>query len=37
MEYVPKERLLAESDLVSLHVPLVPQTLHLIDAGALRR
>jgi D-lactate dehydrogenase len=36
MTYVPKERLLAESDLVSLHVPLMPQTLHLIDAAALR-
>ncbi|MEV8553691.1 2-hydroxyacid dehydrogenase [Streptomyces glaucescens] len=36
MTYVPKERLLAESDLVTLHVPLTPQTLHLIDADALR-
>lgn len=36
MEYVDKERLLAESDLVSLHVPLVPETRHLLDAGALR-
>lgn len=36
MEYVPKERLLAESDLISLHVPLMPQTQHLIDADALR-
>ncbi|MFF0184119.1 2-hydroxyacid dehydrogenase [Streptomyces sp. NPDC005244] len=36
MEYVPKERLLAESDLISLHVPLMPQTHHLIDADALR-
>ncbi|MET7987622.1 MULTISPECIES: 2-hydroxyacid dehydrogenase [unclassified Streptomyces] len=36
MEYVSKERLLAESDLISLHVPLIPQTQHLIDAGALR-
>ncbi|MET7939935.1 2-hydroxyacid dehydrogenase [Streptomyces sp. NPDC005302] len=36
MEYVPKERLLAESDLISLHVPLMPQTHHLIDDGALR-
>ncbi|MET8826677.1 2-hydroxyacid dehydrogenase [Streptomyces sp. NPDC004610] len=35
MTYVPKERLLAESDLVSLHVPLVPETLRLIDADAL--
>lgn len=28
-------RLLAESDFVSLHVPLTPQTRHLIDAEAL--
>ncbi|MER6347748.1 2-hydroxyacid dehydrogenase [Streptomyces sp. NPDC001595] len=36
MTYVPKERLLAESDLVTLHVPLMPQTQHLIDADALK-
>ncbi|PBC64529.1 hydroxyacid dehydrogenase [Streptomyces sp. Tue6028] len=36
MKYVPKERLLAESDLVTLHVPLMPQTHHLVDAAALR-
>ncbi|MEG3626259.1 2-hydroxyacid dehydrogenase [Streptomyces poriticola] len=36
MRYVPKEELLAESDLVSLHVPLMPETRHLIDAAALR-
>ncbi|SNX57846.1 D-lactate dehydrogenase [Streptomyces sp. TLI_55] len=36
MKYVPKEQLLAESDLVSLHVPLMPETRHLIDAAALR-
>ncbi|MFJ7418072.1 2-hydroxyacid dehydrogenase [Streptomyces uncialis] len=36
MEYTDKERLLAESDLVSLHVPLLPATQHLIDATALR-
>lgn len=36
MAYVPKEQLLAESDLVSLHVPLLPETLHLIDGPALR-
>jgi D-3-phosphoglycerate dehydrogenase len=29
------ERLLRESDLVSLHVPLTPQTRHLIDASKL--
>lgn len=36
MRYVPKQQLLAESDLVSLHVPLLPQTRHLLDAAALR-
>lgn len=36
MTYVSKEQLLAESDLVSLHVPLLPETLHLIDGAALR-
>ena len=35
MEYVPRERLFAEADLVSLHVPLLPDTQHLVDAGAL--
>ncbi|MCM1974853.1 MULTISPECIES: 2-hydroxyacid dehydrogenase [Streptomyces] len=36
MTYVPKERLLAESDLISLHVPLLPSTQNLIDAAALK-
>ncbi|CCK30697.1 2-hydroxyacid dehydrogenase [Streptomyces davaonensis JCM 4913] len=36
MSYVPKEQLLAESDLVSLHVPLMPATQRLIDADALK-
>ncbi|MCW7991340.1 2-hydroxyacid dehydrogenase, partial [Streptomyces platensis subsp. clarensis] len=36
MTYVEKERLLAESDLISLHVPLLPATHHIIDAAALR-
>ncbi|MBL3668722.1 2-hydroxyacid dehydrogenase [Streptomyces sp. M2CJ-2] len=36
MTYVPKEQLLAESDLVTLHVPLVPETHRLIDGPALR-
>ena len=31
------EELLAESDFVSLHVPLNAQTEHLVDAGALAR
>lgn len=29
--------LLAESDIVSLHVPLTPETAHLIDAAAIAR
>ncbi|MEY7978109.1 2-hydroxyacid dehydrogenase [Streptomyces pilosus] len=36
MTYVPKEDLLAQADLVSLHVPLLPSTHHLIDAAALK-
>ncbi len=35
--YAPLDRLLAESDFVSLHVPLMPSTRHLIDAAALRK
>lgn len=35
MKYVPRERLFAESDLVSLHVPLLPDTHHLVDASML--
>ncbi|MFF8091632.1 2-hydroxyacid dehydrogenase [Streptomyces sp. NPDC016675] len=36
MRYVAKDELLAESDLITLHVPLTPQTRHLIDAAALK-
>ncbi|NGO73372.1 2-hydroxyacid dehydrogenase [Streptomyces boncukensis] len=36
MRYVELPRLLAEADLISLHVPLLPDTHHLIDGGALR-
>ncbi len=35
--FLPLEDLLAQSDVVSLHVPLTPQTHHLIDEAALRR
>ncbi len=31
LEYLPLERLLAESDVVSLHLPLTPQTRYLIN------
>ncbi|MFC8129530.1 2-hydroxyacid dehydrogenase [Streptomyces sp. NPDC057302] len=36
MKYVPKEQLFADADLISLHVPLLPATQHIIDADALR-
>ncbi|MFH8927833.1 2-hydroxyacid dehydrogenase [Streptomyces pristinaespiralis] len=36
MEYVDKDELLAAADLVSLHVPLMPATRHLIGARELR-
>ncbi|MET9651778.1 2-hydroxyacid dehydrogenase [Streptomyces sp. NPDC006460] len=36
MTYVDKERLFAEADLISLHVPLLPATQRLIDAAALK-
>ncbi|NIM28951.1 MAG: hydroxyacid dehydrogenase [Gammaproteobacteria bacterium] len=36
-EWRALDALLAESDVVSLHVPLVADTEHLIDAGALTR
>lgn len=32
VEYAPLKRLLAESDIISLHVPLTPETHHLIRA-----
>lgn len=35
MEYVALERLFAEADLVTLHVPLVDATRHVVDAAAL--
>ncbi|MEU8465201.1 2-hydroxyacid dehydrogenase [Streptomyces sp. NPDC029003] len=36
MTYVDKETLLAGADLVSLHVPLLESTHHIIDAAALK-
>ncbi|MET9698273.1 2-hydroxyacid dehydrogenase [Streptomyces sp. NPDC006529] len=36
MKYVEKDELLAAADLVSLHVPLLDSTHHIIDAAALR-
>jgi lactate dehydrogenase-like 2-hydroxyacid dehydrogenase len=36
-EYVPLDRLFAESDFISLHVPLTPETRHLINADSLKK
>lgn len=36
LEYVPYDRLLAESDFVSVHAPLNPQTRHLVGERELR-
>ncbi|MEM1411322.1 MAG: 2-hydroxyacid dehydrogenase [Pseudomonadota bacterium] len=35
MRYVPLETLLGKSDVVTLHVPLVPETHHMINAESL--
>jgi glyoxylate reductase len=35
--YVTMDELLAQSDFVSLHTPLLPETRHLLDAAALRK
>lgn len=35
--HMPLDRLLATSDVVSLHVPMTPETRHLIDKKALAR
>lgn len=35
--YVPLDELLPSSDIISLHCPLTPETLHLIDKAALER
>lgn len=37
MQYVELDELLSRSDIVSLHVPLLPQTHHLINAETLAR
>lgn len=35
IEFVSLDRLLAESDIISLHCPLTEETRHLIDGGAI--
>ncbi|HEX7873482.1 MAG TPA: 2-hydroxyacid dehydrogenase [Sphingobium sp.] len=37
VRYVPRETLLTDSDIITLHCPLTPGTRHLIDAAALSR
>lgn len=37
MTYAPLDHLFAESDIITLHCPLTPQTYHLINAGSLGR
>ncbi|TWU02137.1 2-hydroxyacid dehydrogenase [Stieleria varia] len=37
MQYVSLDELFAESDVISLHCPLTPQTHHLIDAAAIQK
>jgi len=37
VEYVPLDELFAESDIITLHCPLTPETYHLIDADAMAK
>ncbi|MCU0958744.1 MAG: 2-hydroxyacid dehydrogenase [Pirellulaceae bacterium] len=37
VQYVDQDVLLRESDIVTLHVPLFPETYHLINQGAIER
>jgi D-lactate dehydrogenase len=37
VRYVPRSTLLAETEIVTLHCPLMPDTRHLIDAEAIER
>lgn len=37
LEYVTLDRLLAESDVISLHCPLLPETRHLVNAESLKK
>ncbi len=37
VRYVPRETLLGEAEVVTLHCPLTPETRHLIDAAVIER
>lgn len=37
VQFVSLDRLAAESDVISLHCPLTPETYHLVDAGWLEK
>ena len=37
IEYVPLERLFADSDILSLHCPLTDETRHMIDSAAIEK
>lgn len=37
VEYVALDALFAASDIITLHLPLTPESYHLIDAGAIRK
>lgn len=37
VQYVPLDQLLAESRAISIHVPLTPETFHLINTNALEK
>lgn len=36
-EYVELDRLFAESDIISMHCPLTPETHHIINAGSIEK
>ena len=35
--YLPLDELIAQADVISLHCPLLPDTVHLIDQAAIKR
>jgi D-lactate dehydrogenase len=35
VEYVPLQEIFAQSDIISLHIPLMPETKHIIDEKAI--